>query len=148
MTALLFTRAVPFPDCRNPANVLGRLVKGKLPTRPTGQSTQFHLSDAWWKICTSCWRRDPSSRPTMKDVIEKIKTATVRTLRFHQVPCALTAFLHCQTDPAMTSLGPSAPVRPISKEAGGHPISGSRSLEVILRQVRCQKADITFAEYK
>ncbi|KAI6039008.1 kinase-like domain-containing protein, partial [Pisolithus marmoratus] len=78
MTILeLFTRAVPFPSCRNSGSVLGRLMKGKLPPRPAEESTQFRLTDAWWEICTSCWKRDPSSRPTVKNIMEKLKTAIV-----------------------------------------------------------------------
>ncbi|KIO08781.1 hypothetical protein M404DRAFT_133091 [Pisolithus tinctorius Marx 270] len=80
MTALeLFTRAVPFPDCYNEANVLGRLVRRELPPRPAEESTQFRLTDAWWDICTSCWRSDPSSRPTMSDIIEGVEAAIVCT---------------------------------------------------------------------
>ncbi|KAI6010019.1 kinase-like domain-containing protein, partial [Pisolithus marmoratus] len=73
MTVLeLFTRAVPFRDCRNLGNVFGRLMKGKVPPRPTEDSTQFRLTNAWWDICTLCWERDPPLRPTMKDIIERV----------------------------------------------------------------------------
>ncbi|KAI5987754.1 kinase-like domain-containing protein [Pisolithus orientalis] len=76
MTILeLFTRSIPFRDCRNMGSVTRRITEGKPPTRPVGESTQFRLSDAWWEICTTCWRRDPSSRPTIEDIIEKIKAA-------------------------------------------------------------------------
>ncbi|KAI6006153.1 kinase-like domain-containing protein [Pisolithus marmoratus] len=86
MTALeLFTRAVPFPDCRSPASVLSRLIMGKLPPRPAEESTQFRLTDEWWEICTSCWERDPASRPTVKDIIEKVRVAIVCTQRFRKV---------------------------------------------------------------
>ncbi|KAI6000342.1 kinase-like domain-containing protein [Pisolithus orientalis] len=74
MTALeLFTRAVPFPNCRSSANVLGMLMKRKLPPRPAEESTQFRLTDTWWEICMSCWQSDPSLRPTMKDIAKKVK---------------------------------------------------------------------------
>ncbi|KAI6130668.1 kinase-like domain-containing protein [Pisolithus croceorrhizus] len=67
MTTLeLSTRTVPFRDCRNPGNVLGRIMKGKLPPRHGEESTHLRLTDAWWDICTSCWGRDPLSRPTMR----------------------------------------------------------------------------------
>ncbi|KAI6000347.1 kinase-like domain-containing protein [Pisolithus orientalis] len=76
MTILeLFTRAVPFRDCSSPANVFGKLMNGKLPPRPAQESTQFRLSDAWWEICMACWRSDPSSRPTMKNITENVKAA-------------------------------------------------------------------------
>ncbi|KAI6010018.1 hypothetical protein EDC04DRAFT_817435 [Pisolithus marmoratus] len=108
MTALeLFTRTAPFSDCRNPANVFGRLMKGKLPLRPTRQSTQFRLSDAWWEICTSCWELVPSSRPVMKDIIEHVKAAIS---------------LVGLTVPPLELFGPACPT---SEEAGGHSIPQS-----------------------
>ncbi|KAI6158414.1 kinase-like domain-containing protein [Pisolithus thermaeus] len=80
MTALeLFTGEVPFPNCRHPANVLGGLIQGRLPPQPTEESTQFRLTDAWWEICTSCWRRDPSSRPTVRIIVEMIRRAVHNT---------------------------------------------------------------------
>lgn len=103
MTALeLFTRAVPFPDCYNEANVLGRLVRRELPPRPAEESTQFRLTDAWWDICTSCWRSDPSSRPTMSDIIEGVEAAI------------------SQAGPSLTPPEVSASACPISKEAESH----------------------------
>ncbi|KAI6010017.1 kinase-like domain-containing protein [Pisolithus marmoratus] len=105
MTALeLFTRAVPFPNCRSPARVLSRLIMGKLPPRPAEQSTQFRLTDGWWEICTSCWERDPASRPAVKDIIEKVRVAI------------------SQVDPTVTSLETTASTCTISKEAGSHPL--------------------------
>ncbi|KAI6111450.1 kinase-like domain-containing protein, partial [Pisolithus croceorrhizus] len=65
MTILeLFTRSRPFHDCRGWATVY-RIIMRKMPPRPTEESTQFRLSDAWWDICTSCWTPDPSSRPAI-----------------------------------------------------------------------------------
>ncbi|KAI6000339.1 kinase-like domain-containing protein [Pisolithus orientalis] len=81
MTILeLFTRSTPFHDCRNCASVMRRIVEKNLPARPAEESTQFRLSDAWWEICMACWRPDPSSRPTITDVVEKLKATTVCTL--------------------------------------------------------------------
>ncbi|KAI5996602.1 WD40-repeat-containing domain protein [Pisolithus orientalis] len=62
MTVLeLFTRLIPFHDCPHFANVMHRL-----------ESTLSRMTDAWWEICTSCWRREPSARPLMKDLIETV----------------------------------------------------------------------------
>ncbi|KAI6113809.1 kinase-like domain-containing protein, partial [Pisolithus thermaeus] len=63
MTVLeLFTRAVPFSDCRTTTGVMAKLTKRELHPRPPAESTQFRMTDTWWEICTSCWRNDPSSR--------------------------------------------------------------------------------------
>ncbi|KIO08790.1 hypothetical protein M404DRAFT_326328 [Pisolithus tinctorius Marx 270] len=84
MTILeLFTRSTPFHDCRSDASVVRRIAEGSLPARPAEESTQFRLSDAWWEICISCWRSDPSSRPTITDVVEKLEATTVCTLSSH-----------------------------------------------------------------
>lgn len=77
MTVLeLFTRLMPFHDCPHFANVMHRLVMGRLPLRPSEESTLSRMTDAWWEICTSCWRRQPSARPSMKDLMETVKGAT------------------------------------------------------------------------
>ncbi|KAI6042231.1 kinase-like domain-containing protein [Pisolithus marmoratus] len=83
MTVLeLFTRSIPFRDCRSVAVLTTRLMMGKLPPRPADKSVQYRLSDVWWNICMSCWRRDPLSRPTMNDIIKKVKAAnTVKCLQ-------------------------------------------------------------------
>ncbi|KAI6006161.1 kinase-like domain-containing protein, partial [Pisolithus marmoratus] len=73
----LFTRAPPFHDCTSLANVMYRLKCGRLPLRPAAQSTRSRLTSAWWAICTSCWRTDPSSRPTMAVVAEHVWRAMV-----------------------------------------------------------------------
>ncbi|KAI6161236.1 hypothetical protein EDD17DRAFT_1590718, partial [Pisolithus thermaeus] len=48
---------------------------GELPRLPASESTQFRMTDAWWRICTSCWAREPSSRPTMRDIVDRVKAA-------------------------------------------------------------------------
>ncbi|KAI6094881.1 kinase-like domain-containing protein, partial [Pisolithus sp. B1] len=83
MTILeLVTRTVPFRECRNLTEVIIRLQTRRLPSRPAEESTQFRLTDAWWEICTSCWRYVPSTRPTMEDIQEKVKAAMVCTQPF------------------------------------------------------------------
>ncbi|KAI6044475.1 kinase-like domain-containing protein, partial [Pisolithus marmoratus] len=69
----LFTRLTPFHDCRSPVNVMSRLMTRRLPPRPSDESTLSRMTDEWWEICTSCWRHEPSSRPSMKELMEKAK---------------------------------------------------------------------------
>ncbi|KIK21986.1 hypothetical protein PISMIDRAFT_680737 [Pisolithus microcarpus 441] len=104
MTILeLFTRAAPFHDCCNRTHIFFRLMNRKLPPRPTMESTQSRLTDAWWDICSSCWEIELSLRLTTRDIIEKIEAAM------------------SQTGPALVHRGASGPARPISKEGGNHP---------------------------
>ncbi|KAI6130692.1 kinase-like domain-containing protein, partial [Pisolithus croceorrhizus] len=79
----LFTPAVPFSNCRSSKGAIARLITGKLPPRPAAEAMQYRPTDAWWEICLSCWGRDPSSRPMMKDIIEKVRVAMVCVLPLH-----------------------------------------------------------------
>lgn len=104
MTVLeLFTRAAPFSDCQSSKGVMARIMSGKLPPRPAAEATSFRMEDAWWQICVSCWGADPSSRPSMKDVVERVKVAV------------------SQAGPALTHPEASGSACPISKEGGSHP---------------------------
>ena len=44
-----------------------------LPDRPSAENTCSRLTDEWWGICSECWHSDPSMRPTMLQVAEKIE---------------------------------------------------------------------------
>ncbi|KAI6130691.1 kinase-like domain-containing protein [Pisolithus croceorrhizus] len=86
MTTLeLFTRTIPFPDRRGPVQVIAMLTKRKLPPRPALESTRFRVTDSWREICLPCWESDPPSRPTMKDIMEKVEASIVCTGQFYQV---------------------------------------------------------------
>ncbi|KAG6330867.1 hypothetical protein ID866_8223 [Astraeus odoratus] len=72
MTALeLFTRKIPFHQYRATPGVILRIFRGP-PDRPTDEDTCSRMLDDWWDICTRCWNRDPSSRPTISEIIEDI----------------------------------------------------------------------------
>ncbi|KAI6100447.1 kinase-like domain-containing protein [Pisolithus croceorrhizus] len=105
MTVLeLFTRAVPYSDCQaRPTHVLTRIMFGKLPDRPCAETTQSRMTDAWWGICESCWRRDPSSRPTMRDIVDEVRAVLG------------------QAGPASTHPKASGSAYPISREGRSHP---------------------------
>ncbi|KAI6116462.1 kinase-like domain-containing protein, partial [Pisolithus sp. B1] len=121
MTVLeLFTRAVPFPDCRSTTGLMVKLTSGELHPRPPAESTQFRMTDAWWEICSSCWGHHPSSRPAMRDIVDRVKAAIVCTLRFHQVFCVLTVFLQLQAGLASSHLDALGSACPISKEGRIH----------------------------
>ncbi|KAI6011821.1 kinase-like domain-containing protein, partial [Pisolithus marmoratus] len=74
MTALeLFTRQQPFHDIELCSKVLSRITQGPAPPRPSNDSTCFRLTDSWWRICCSCWQHEPSSRPSILDIVSQIK---------------------------------------------------------------------------
>ena len=67
----LFTREDPFYPLRA-VDIMMRIFKGP-PDRPSAENTCFCLTDEWWDICSECWHSDPSMRPTMLQVAEKIE---------------------------------------------------------------------------
>ncbi|KAI6014913.1 hypothetical protein PISMIDRAFT_687935 [Pisolithus microcarpus 441] len=80
MTVLeLFTRTIPFPDCPRFENVIFRLITGKLPLRPSEESTLSRMTDEWWEICTACWILEPSLRPSTEEITEKVKGLHIST---------------------------------------------------------------------
>ena len=46
-----------------------RIAVGPEPYRPAAEETNNRLTDAWWGICTMCWQRDPTLRPSMSDIL-------------------------------------------------------------------------------
>ncbi|KAG6329145.1 hypothetical protein ID866_9944 [Astraeus odoratus] len=74
MTVLeLFTRSPPFHDCGNISSIMVRILRGP-PERPTQESTCHRMTDAWWELCSSCWRKRPSSRPAILEIMDRIHT--------------------------------------------------------------------------
>ncbi|KAG6329775.1 hypothetical protein ID866_9315 [Astraeus odoratus] len=70
MTTLeLLTRLTPFHDCRNNQSLINRILLGQLPDRPSQELTCFRMTDEWWEMCLSCWKRDPKSRLPVSEVM-------------------------------------------------------------------------------
>ncbi|KIM60316.1 hypothetical protein SCLCIDRAFT_1216922 [Scleroderma citrinum Foug A] len=67
MTVLeLFTGQVPFEDIKAEKSIFVRVLRG-MPNRP------HRMRDEWWALCTPCWESNPTLRPTMMDLIRRIK---------------------------------------------------------------------------
>ncbi|KAI6044478.1 hypothetical protein EDC04DRAFT_2642864 [Pisolithus marmoratus] len=78
---------------------MARLVMGRLPLRPSEESTLSRMTDPWWEICTSCWRYEPSSRPSAKELMEKVKGPTVCARGFSSI--SLHPDRVCSTKPVL-----------------------------------------------
>ncbi|KAI6127181.1 kinase-like domain-containing protein [Pisolithus sp. B1] len=77
MTTLeLFTRREPFHDIRNPACIIAHIVDGRLPCRPSDDSTHSRMTDEWWNLCCSCWKVEIPERPSMSTIVEIIERTT------------------------------------------------------------------------
>ncbi|KAG6329426.1 hypothetical protein ID866_9663 [Astraeus odoratus] len=69
MTALeLFTREYPFPNIQSIHGLVLRILRGP-PERPSDESTCSRMTNDWWEICSLCWKREPSTRPEMTDIV-------------------------------------------------------------------------------
>ncbi|KAG6332369.1 hypothetical protein ID866_6717 [Astraeus odoratus] len=72
MTALeLFTRRSPFHDVRGLRTVISCIMNGT-PERPSDEVTRSRMTDEWWEFCCLCWKQDPSDRPTMLNIIDRL----------------------------------------------------------------------------
>ncbi|KAL4066217.1 kinase-like domain-containing protein [Scleroderma yunnanense] len=73
MTVLeLFTRKNPFHSMPTAAAIMFKIITG-MPDRPSVSDTCKRMTNEWWDICTRCWEHNPTSRPTMMDIIEVLK---------------------------------------------------------------------------
>jgi len=70
----LFSGKPPFGDPTGMMQIVVRITQGPLPLRPT------HMADDWWDLCTSCWKRQPASRPTMSTLVQQIEEVGVLIL--------------------------------------------------------------------
>lgn len=70
----LFTAKHPFHTQR----LIRQMMQGP-PNRPTRQETYSRLTNKWWQICSSCWKLDPSLRPSMSELVEAIATTLDET---------------------------------------------------------------------
>ncbi|KAL4072439.1 kinase-like domain-containing protein [Scleroderma yunnanense] len=72
MTTLeLFTRVPPFHPSPNPTSVMVKILRG-VPNRPSMESACSRLTDEWWNLCLLCWNREPSLRPSMSDIVDRV----------------------------------------------------------------------------
>ena len=62
----VFTSKVPFHECTRDITVIRKVMSGERPARPSGHE----ISDDIWKIMKRCWRKDPSTRVSVSDVLD------------------------------------------------------------------------------
>ncbi|KAG6331471.1 hypothetical protein ID866_7619 [Astraeus odoratus] len=75
MTTLeLFTCSDPYHGCKGIAPLIAKIAGGRLPRRPDVHGTHFRMTDAWWELCLSCWKHEPTLRLAISEVSEKIQT--------------------------------------------------------------------------
>ncbi|EUC58992.1 tyrosine kinase family catalytic domain protein [Rhizoctonia solani AG-3 Rhs1AP] len=73
MTMLeVFTREVPYPECRHDFTVFAKVQKGTLPARPLDRLKNDEQGDMVWQLLLRCWNREPSERPSSRQVFNSL----------------------------------------------------------------------------
>ena len=67
----LFSRMDPFPKLRTFQAIQHAILEGQFD-RPSSEETRSRLTDCWWNLCSSCWKFDQISRPSISDVVNRI----------------------------------------------------------------------------
>ena len=67
----LLTRKPPFHDIPGLKAVISRIMHGA-PSRPNEKDTCGRLTDTWWNIAHSCWHHEPSCRPSISEVFQRL----------------------------------------------------------------------------
>ena len=70
----VFTNKVPFHECTRDVTVIRKVMSGERPARPNGPEA-VGLSDAIWRVMKRCWRKDPSTRASVQDVLDGLLSA-------------------------------------------------------------------------
>jgi hypothetical protein len=69
----LYTRNVPFHDIRDSA-VLFKVISGVRPSRKDCEDCPgLPMTDQLWSFIATCWRHEPTSRPSMAEADTRLK---------------------------------------------------------------------------
>ncbi|KAL0564276.1 hypothetical protein V5O48_017775, partial [Marasmius crinis-equi] len=66
----IYTGKVPFHEMPDAAVVIAIVIHKRQPTRP---GNTLALADAVWDMMVDCWNAEPYSRPTMVDVLARVR---------------------------------------------------------------------------
>ncbi|CAE6467167.1 unnamed protein product [Rhizoctonia solani] len=73
MTMLeIFTGDVPYPNHRMEFSVITTVARGTLPTRPDEKLGDDRQGGLVWQLLLNCWSRNPSERPSSKQVVDTL----------------------------------------------------------------------------
>ncbi|KZT74037.1 kinase-like protein [Daedalea quercina L-15889] len=68
----IFSGKVPFSETRREVAIVRRIIAGDRPARPR-EATVLGLSDSIWSMIEQCWSAEPSTRPTISQVIATLE---------------------------------------------------------------------------
>ncbi|KAI5116779.1 hypothetical protein M0805_008734 [Coniferiporia weirii] len=55
-----------------------RIVQGELPVKPQSHEVWPTYKETLWKLCESCWNKNPGNRPLMKDIVASLKAIRIQ----------------------------------------------------------------------
>ena len=67
----IFTGKLPFEDQESDAVVL--LILGGVRPKMPENAQEVGLTVEMWKLFESCWRQNPKKRPTMEEVVMRLR---------------------------------------------------------------------------
>ena len=70
----VLTGAPPFAGQQGPELACKVILEGKRPPRPNN-SESLGITDEIWDLLELCWAKEASSRPTVKDVVDRLEMA-------------------------------------------------------------------------
>ncbi|CAE7162504.1 unnamed protein product [Rhizoctonia solani] len=72
----IFTGKVPYPERRLDAAVIMAVMQGILPNRPIEHLKDDEQGNLVWNLLVKCWSREPSERPSARQVLEALESPT------------------------------------------------------------------------
>jgi 50S ribosome-binding GTPase len=71
----MFSGQVPFYEIRQDYSVIIPVIQGKRPNFPSGDLSRTRgLNTEVWDLIQVCWAQDPTQRPTVKQIVERLRS--------------------------------------------------------------------------
>jgi 50S ribosome-binding GTPase len=71
----MFSGQVPFYEIRQDYSVIIPVMNGKRPDFPSGDLSQTRgLNTEVWNLIQACWAQDPTQRPIVKQIVERLRS--------------------------------------------------------------------------
>ncbi|KAF9444678.1 kinase-like protein [Macrolepiota fuliginosa MF-IS2] len=72
----IMTRKRPYYESKTDRQIIMRITKGDLPTRPTGNESDIdQIDDVTWDLMQSCWAKESKERPTCEQILRRPELA-------------------------------------------------------------------------
>ena len=92
---------MPYYNHRVEASVIMSILNRKLPTQPQHSDDIGWNVAILWPFCLECWRYNPSDRPTMTDVTERLQVCQPMALDLYVFVAEMQSLglrFHCKSE--------------------------------------------------